>query len=229
MTRTVRRFQAIARAAIGEILAAIGTFVLLSWTGVHLVRTLDRSAATAIGAVVPELWRWVAVLAVATALTIWLERGGYHRLGADPTGGGTAAVLAVVSLPLSVVPVGIALSILGLLSIPLANSFLLVCVGLAGWLALYDGLERLGLESGQFLVAGTLASVPAVTAAVTDALFGLGAVVTTVAEPNLVTAVAVAFGMGWQGTVIVLAFVRPVSVAGRWPSPATLERRSTEE
>lgn len=228
MTRTVRRFQAIGRAAIGEILAAVGTFVLLSWTGVHLVRTLDPAAVVAADAVVPELWRWVAVLTLAAALTIWLERGGYRRLGADPTGGGTAAVLAVVSLPLSVVPAGIALSSLGLRSGSIVNSFLLGCVAVACWLALYDGLERLDLESRQFLVAGASASLPPIAVAVVDTLVGLGDVLSTVVEPDLLIAVTVALAVGWQLVVIVLAFLRPVSLENRRPQ-FTPERQSTEK
>ncbi|ARS90017.1 hypothetical protein [Natrarchaeobaculum aegyptiacum] len=227
MTRTVRRFQTIARAAIGEILAAIGTFVLLSWTGLHLVRTLDVAVTATIDAAVPELWRWVVVLAVAAALTIWLERGGYRRLGADPTGGGTAALLAVVSLPLSVLPVGIVIASLGALPAALVNPFLLGCVAIACWLALYDGLDRLDLESSQFLVAAALACCPLLAVAVADALFGLGGAVTTVTASDLATVVTVVLAAGWQTVVLVLAFVRPVSVGERRPAFPDLERGSS--
>lgn len=230
MTRTVRRFHAIVRAAIGEILAAVGTFVVLLWTGVHLVRTLEASVGVALTpAVVPELWRWVVLLALAAVLTIWLERRGYRRLGADPAGGWTAAVLAVVSLPLSVLPIGIALSALGVLSASVLPPFLLACVAVAGWLALYGGLERLGLESGQFLFAAALACVPPVAIVVTDALVDLGSVAAALAEPTLLTAATVVLAIGWQVVVIVFSFVRPVSIDRRRPTMAAFEPGSSDD
>ncbi|WP_121821689.1 hypothetical protein [Halostella salina] len=104
----------------------------------------------------------VAVLAavVAWLAADWLDRTGYERLGADPDGATSFFWLLVLYLPYGLLPTLAALDrLLGLpaaLVLPAAVSAL---TPVAAWLAFYGGLDRLGLDGGDFerLVGGWLA------------------------------------------------------------------------
>lgn len=135
-------------AAIG---AAVGTFVVLTWLAINSVTVIARLFDSSAGSArLPEIGVWVLILAVAAGGTIWLERGGYRRLRADATAGGDAAWLALCYLPGTFLPAGYALFLLADLPVVVVHLYLVACVLVAGWLAFYDGLDRLGVGTQRF-------------------------------------------------------------------------------
>lgn len=136
---------------LAEIGAAVGTFLVLTWFTINTVTAVVRLlGVSTTDARLPEIGVWVAILAVAAVGTIWLERGGYHRLRADATAGGDFAWLAICYLPFTFLPAGYALFLLVDLPIAVVHLYLVACVLVAGWLAFYDGLERIGVGTAQF-------------------------------------------------------------------------------
>lgn len=176
---------------LAEIGAAVGTFLVLTWLTINTVtvavRLLGISTADAR---LPEIGVWVAILAVAAGGTIWLERGGYRRLRADATAGGDVAWLGLFYLPVTFLPAGYALFLLVDLPIAVVHLYLVACVLVAGWLAFYDGLERLGVGTQRFGWTCLVVFVAAIAVAVLTSLIPVGSVLEAVAGPWLTDAPA---------------------------------------
>lgn len=182
-------------------------FLVLVWTAINVLRTTEVVIGRSpVDVGVPELWLWILVLAIAAGCTIWLERGGYRRLRADPTGGGPFAILALVCLPLVGLPTILVVSLLVAVAPALGNLFFLACVAVAGWLALYDGLERLDLRLSQFVRGAALAFWPTVAVVVVDSFVRVGAGFEAILGPTAANAILVLVGVGWQVVVLAVGF-----------------------
>ena len=164
------------RSSVDTVLAdanrAFGTFVGLLWICLLAGLLVARAAALASTELTgPTELGWAAAFVAAALGTMWLEDGGYERFGADPDGGATFAWLAVVFVPLAFLPSRFALeSLTGLGGLdPLLA---LPTTVVAGWLALYGGLERLDLATADFArvigFALALGAIPVAAAALFD-------------------------------------------------------------
>ncbi|TYL38337.1 hypothetical protein CV102_11010 [Natronococcus pandeyae] len=170
---------------LATVAASIGTFVGVAWlcflAGAAVVRLLDVSLAG-----VPDQAVTLTLVVVALGVTGWLEDGGFERLGADPDGGPRFAWLAIFFLPLAFSPLPVALRLLADSTSPF-GAFVLGSTVLAGWLAFYGGLERLGLEPDDFVrvfgVALALGAVPVAAVVLLD--------VAWLTEAPIVVAIAV--------------------------------------
>lgn len=160
---------------LAEIGAAVGTFVGLTWlTGNTVTATVRLLGVSTIDAWIPETGVWIGILCVAAVGTVWLERGGYRRLGADASAGGDFAWLSLCYLPVTFLPTGYALSIFVDLPPVVVHLYLVACALSAGWLAFYGGFERLGITAAQFSWAFLAVFATAVAGAVLAALFPIG-------------------------------------------------------
>lgn len=165
------------RSSVDTVLAdagrAFGTFVGLLWVCLLAGLLVARAAALAPSDPSgPVELGWAAAFVAAALGTTWLEGGGYERFGADPDGGPLFAWLAIVVVPLAVLPARYAVGLV--LGSGVLDPLLAVPTTLfAGWLAFYDGFERLGLASAAldrvlvYVVA--LGAVPVGIAALFDA------------------------------------------------------------
>ncbi|RQG92692.1 hypothetical protein EA462_00200 [Natrarchaeobius halalkaliphilus] len=150
MTKTLRTLRTTVASMLAEVGTAVGVFVGLTWfsaNAVALGRATDWTPVSDVG--IPEEGLWLCVLAAATVGTIWLERDGYRRIRADPTGGSDFAWLSVCYLPVGFLPTAYALALIVELPSFAASLYLLGCGVTAVWLAFYGGLEWLGVERGQ--------------------------------------------------------------------------------
>ncbi|THE65293.1 hypothetical protein D8Y22_08860 [Salinadaptatus halalkaliphilus] len=207
MTRTIRRLRDVAGSILTAVGAAVGMFLVLVWTAINVVRTSETVIGRSpVDIGVPELWLWILVLAIAAGCTIWLERGGYRRLRANPAGGGPFAILALVCLPLIGLPMALVASLLVTVPPALGNLFLLACVAVAGWLALYDGLERLDLRLSQFVRGAALAFWPTVAVVLVDSVVRIGVGFEAALGPTAANAILVLGGLGWQVVVLAVGF-----------------------
>ena len=194
---------------LAEIGAAVGTFAALTWLTGNAVVAAVRLLGVSAGSRIPEAGVWIGILCLAAVGTIWLERGGYRRLRADPTAGGDFAWLSLCYLPVTFLPAAYAASALVELPAVVANLYLVACVLVAGWLSFYGGLERLGVTAAQFGRAFLAAFVPAAAAAVLASLVpvGIGAVLETLPGPRPpAEAVLAALALLGQGLVLRFGF-----------------------
>jgi hypothetical protein len=129
------------------------------WALLALVGLLLAPARYVTGQVAPEpiVWAVGGVVFVACFLVAdWLDRTGFRRLGADPEGAGTFVALqflVVPSIALAAVPApGTApwLAVVPTYDPSATRSawFVLFTAAMpvAGWLSLYGGLARLGVD-----------------------------------------------------------------------------------
>ncbi|WP_247002965.1 hypothetical protein [Halosolutus gelatinilyticus] len=144
--------QSVVGTAVADLSRSIGALVGLAWTCFVVVGILGRVAPlpAAEGPLLGGLFA-VALLLVAAIGAEWLVHGGYERLGADPAGGWTFVWLAVLFVPLAFLPLRIAVGFLVGGGSGLNGLFLVPTTLLAGWLAFYGGLDRLGLAADDFL------------------------------------------------------------------------------
>lgn len=143
------------RSSLADVLAGLsrwaGTFLAVVWLCAFGGSVLARVAGISMdGVPISGQLVVLGVLLVAAVLTGWLTDGGYERLGADPAGATTFAVLAIFALPFAFAPVRLALGFL--IELPLLDFLFIFCTTVAaGWLAFYGGLERLGLAPDDFI------------------------------------------------------------------------------
>ncbi|MFP8952042.1 hypothetical protein ACLI4Z_03580 [Natrialbaceae archaeon A-arb3/5] len=177
MTRTIRTLRTTAGSMLTEIGAAVGTFVGVAWLAANVAAlgTHGSRAASAEPAV-PDAVVWLCVLGVASLGTVWLERDGYRRLSADPTGGSDFAWLSVFYLPITFFPTGYALAQLGGSSEAVASAYLIACTALGGWLAFYGGLDRLGVRTQHFARACFVVFATVLVVAMVNILFSASGV-----------------------------------------------------
>lgn len=94
-----------------------------------------------------RMWAFgMAILIAAFCSTVWLEEGGFERLGSDPAAGGQFVWLALLYVPLATLPLRGAAGEFGART---ATVDLLIVLGsmiLAGWLSFFRGLAMLGIE-----------------------------------------------------------------------------------
>ena len=137
---------------VADLSRSIGTFVALVWIATVLVIAVTGLAdgSPTAGPITAELL-WVVVFVLAALGAAWLVGEGYERLGIDPSGVWTFVWLAILFLPLAFLPLRIALGAVAADPLLLNAVFSLTVTVTAGWLALYGGLERLGLAPDHFI------------------------------------------------------------------------------
>lgn len=211
MTRTIRRLRRVAGTLLAEVGGAVGTFLVLSWLAINVVRAGERAlGASLVAAGLPALGVWLLVLAVAVAATIRLERGGYRRLGAATDAGLEFALLSVLCLPWALFPTAYALSAVVDGPALLTNGYFVGCVLLGAWLALYGGRERLGLDRSQFVRAAAVALAALVGVWAVDSVIHATVDLAALAGARIgADATRVTVGLAWQAVVLVAGFGRP--------------------
>lgn len=207
MTRTIRRLRATGRAVLVELGAAVGTFVGLAWAASNAAMAIDGEFGGSIGErsapVVPEVAVWAGVFGVAVGGTLWLERGGYRRLGANATGGIDFAWLSVVALPATFLPGAYALSLLVDPPAGAANLYPLGCALVGARLAFYGGLERLRLDRIGLGRPGVAVAVAALAVVAVAALAPVAAVIDALGAAR-VTEASLRVAVACLGQVLVL-------------------------
>ncbi|WP_049922034.1 hypothetical protein [Halopiger djelfimassiliensis] len=208
MTRTIRTLQTTARSICVEIGRALGTLAGTTWFSVNALMAGTRlSGVEPTDAGLPEESAWLFVFAVAAGATIWLEQRGYERIRADTTGGGAFGLLSVFYLPFAFLPAGYALAVSVGWPPAFVNMYLLGCVLVAGWLAFYGGLDRLGLEVTHFGRAFVTVLGLMVAAVVVDALF-VSTLIETVVDRTWITerATRATLALAGQGITLLLGY-----------------------
>lgn len=179
---------------LGQIGAAVGTFTALIWFAVNVTPAAIELAGTSpVDFGVPDVLAWVLVIAATTVATIWLERGGYQRLGASPRSGRSIAWLALLVVPVCFLPSAI-VSVRLVATPVVPHVYFAGCVIVAAWLVRFDGLDR-----QPFRLAAVLALVGAACVFALD-VFAASLPVST---DLLVVTVAI----GWQLLVFSPFFV----------------------
>lgn len=134
------------RSAAGDLSRTLGTLVAVCWlvlaSSAVLARTTDVSVVA--GLLPVELF-WAVAFVLAAVGAAWLVGGGYDRIGADSTGVWSFVWLAIFLLPLAFVPLRVAVGFVDPTGSLLDTVFVFAVTVVAGWLAFYGGLERLGL------------------------------------------------------------------------------------
>lgn len=134
LTELKRSFTLFAGIAVVLFAGAIAVVQLLDVP----VRALDSGS---------RMWAFgMGILITAFCCTIWLEEGGFERLGADPTAGGQFVWLAMLYVPLAVLPLRAVAGEVGARTATVDLLVVLGSMGLAGWLSFFRGLAILGIE-----------------------------------------------------------------------------------
>ncbi|AFZ73520.1 hypothetical protein [Natronobacterium gregoryi] len=137
--------------AVAEFSRSLAAVVGLVWlcfvVSVVTIRILE---ATTHNVSVSSEPLWIGILVVAVVAAGVLSEDGYERLGVDPSAGWTFAWLAIFFLPFAFAPLRVAVALLAT-NVALFDALFVFGATLsAGWLAFYDGLERIGLEPVDF-------------------------------------------------------------------------------
>ncbi|RQG97405.1 hypothetical protein [Natrarchaeobius oligotrophus] len=205
MTKTIRTIRTTAETMLTEIGTAVGVFVGLAWLAANVATvagTVGDWSVLAVG--VPEVGRWLGVLAVASLGTIWLERDGYRSVRADPTSGGEFAWLSVCYLPVGFLPTAYAVG--QFVSIPAAaNLYLIACTVGGGWLAFYGGLDRLGVDSDRFGWTSLVVFAVVLVAVAIDSTIGPPATLETI-EPLGADVAVASLAFVCQSLALVVGF-----------------------
>lgn len=150
---------------------------------------------------VPPIADWLvlpALLVVSAVVAGWLVDGGYERLGADPAAAGEFGWLAFLYVPVALLPMRAAFVAAGFASVAGYAFLVVAAIALAGWLTLFGGLDRLGLEPRHVAHA----------AGVAVALYLCGSIVgSQVAPERFLTPVWIgSAAVGAQGVALWLGF-----------------------
>lgn len=201
-----------------EIGAAVGTFAGLTWFGVNVApAVVGLIGVSPVDHGLPGELAWTLVIATAALGTLWLERGGYQRLGASACGGLCFAWLALLALPSTFLPAAVASTSVLAVPVTISHLYFAACVILAAWLALFGGLERISLDATTFLPTALLALGGSLGVLLVDAIVADGFVTVTAPVPAHVTLAIVA--LGWQALVLCALVAGPWSLERTQQTP----------